>query len=249
MITPAEYIKNPNPENATAWLYMPEVMEHIFLGNTKKTAFKHDYEFHHHFLADLKTDMGRPLVNEGFNGQFTEHFIPKKKHREVISDIGELNIDRYLANERNCFDEVRTLPAERSAKTIILDAGIAAGERDGREIAERHRKIYAMAAAAEGNNEPLRVIAVFCMKTDEFPVDIRFFIIIKDYDDPIFPGIWSAFKDNESANDLLNCFMRFVVGTIRTNNGYPINCPISKKDFGEDEEVILIDCKKVRMEG
>ena len=73
------------------------------------------------------------------------------------------------------------------------------------------------------------------------------YLVVKDYDDPIFPGIWSAFKSNRATNNFLNCFMDFIVGTHASGNGTAVTVDIGDDMFSDS--VQLIDTKRVVLDG
>ncbi len=100
----------------------------------------------------------------------------------------------------------------------------------------------------EGEDIPCRVICALGISIPErYGQDpLKIYSVIKDYSDPIFPGIWGAIRNNADTNSFVNVIMDFMVGTRCGGNGTPTEIRV-KEDFPEDEEVIILDAKRVKL--
>lgn len=249
----AEFQKADNKTKAkmlTVWVYLEDMLQLVLESKAEESIYKNNRP-EERLLEALRSKYENALKDplpkgNHFDETFEDHYIPQIRHREVYSDMGEIDIDRYLEKHPKMFSEVITIEHERRAKTVIFEMGVNWNERYREDVAERFKKIYALASQAEGNGEPLRVIAAFGHNIRELdPIApnapyFRFFMVIKDYDDPIFPGIWGILRNNTSANYFINGIADFWEGTHEIVNGRVVKFSISAKDFPEDE-IIVID--------
>jgi hypothetical protein len=241
MLTPQEYIERNPP---VAWLHGLDVLEWVLRGDTKATIYKH-HDPQPGCLSDLRREIEtHPAEPGSFDEILEDVFHRASRSREIPSEIGDLDIDRYLGGDPKCFDEVIRERFERPALTIVLDMCIPWRERDDPDMAPRHRKVYALALKAEAEGRPCRVVSVGAEKVPESQETIRFYVVIKDYNEPIYPGLWGGLKTNRSANDFLNCIMDYLHGTRDRANGTVCEWNV-REDLPEDEEVIVIDSKRL----
>jgi hypothetical protein len=251
-------IREEAKKNNVFWIYGPDLAEHIqSVGNSieeqvdfakKRTAFNCPFDLCRDYLRTVQEAM-RDKVNRvevlSCDESYEVNYIPSPKHREVFSDMGDLAVERYLDKHNLPFDEVKVLVKEGQSHTAFIDIGVNAGNRSDTYVDEQHKKIYAMAANAEATRAPFRVIAAYSLVTGEGK--FRFFIVLKDYDDPIFPNIWACIGNNASTNSLLNTISDFVIGTNDPGNGYTNECPIRKSDLGEEEEVVIVQAHTAKL--
>ncbi len=241
MITVKEYIARRMPEKA--FLYMPDVIEHILKHDTRKTVYKcpttEEYCFNE-FLERLKAPPEAPEIFESC----IDAYSPRRRHKELNADSGNFDIGRYLEGERRPFVDVFSIQSPQPARTILIDSCLAAHERDDDAITEQHKAIYADTLRAEADGTPVRVVACRSSKIDELKKPYTVYIIIKDWNDPIFPDIWGALKTGASTNSFGNCFQDFITGSHSPANGHP-STTLYGEDFPPEEEIILI--KPVRI--
>ncbi|MFP3869032.1 MAG: hypothetical protein ACLFUU_12905 [Desulfobacteraceae bacterium] len=244
MQTAAEYIAKPrgNPEN-TLWLHGMDALEHILQGDTDQTAFKDRGDSREH-LNTLKREMETPCPTEDFQEALEEVEFSKPRWKARASQEGDFEVEAWLNGESACFTEYFKDSRQVNAISVVLDMVVPWRERHGAYMAPRHRKVYQIALEAEAQGIPCRVVACFSEKVPEYRKDLRIFLVIKDYDDPIFPGLWGGLKSNLTANAFINCFMDYIVGTRHPNNGNLQYMEIGD-DFWDDE-VILIEPRFVR---
>lgn len=241
MLTPEEYITE-KPQ--VAWLNGLEVLEHCLNADYRETIYKDPHPAMGR-LDELREELERHSKEDEFS-EIEENVFYEDYHiLERSSETGDLNIDRYLDRDERCFDEyVKVLQeGEKDAVSVIMDMSIPWTERDAGEMEKRHHDIYKIVLQCEADQIPCRVVAVYGSMIPERKKVLKFYIVIKDYNDPIFPGLWGAFKTNKTTNNFGNVVMDFLVGTEHSGNGTPT--PISIGDDIEDDELILIRTKRV----
>ena len=235
MITPEEYIER-KPKKF--FMHILDLCPHILKGDYKLTAYK-DSNPSQSAFRDFRRAMAEKVDLDNLTEIYEEKYRKSWKWDAIKSDGGDLIIENYIAREELCFEEWIKKEDKKPALTILMDASIPANERSGKSLKIRHEKIYKITAEAEGEGRPCRVIACLGVDIPEIQGDMMTaYFIIKDYDDPIFSGIWSALKDNRTGNDFANVVMDFLVGTKADGNGVPDIIYIGD-DFEEDEVVII----------
>ena len=244
MITVREYIARKMPPRS--FLSMPDVVNHILKHDTRRTVFKcpdtldSDICFKN-FVQSLKTPPETPKL---FNSCIDEAYSPRRRHKEFDADSGDLDLDRYLNHEPRPFSDVFTIYEPRPARTILIDSCIPGKERNDEDTTEQHKAVYMEALKAEAEGTPLRVIACRTSRIDELTAPYTVYIVLKDWNDPIFPNIWGALKTSETTNDFGNCFQDYITGSHAHNNGWP-RTTYYENDFSPDEEIILINPKRI----
>ena len=112
-------------------------------------------------------------------------------------------------------------------------------------LEECHQKAYGIALRAEADGVPCRVIAIHGLEIPEFTgVNAERWMIIKDFNDPIFPGIWGAFKNNATTNTFNNVCEDYLYGTSCPGNGGVRPVDVSK-DFADEEVIILEPANRI----
>ena len=246
MLTPQEYI---DIKPKVAWLYGLDVLTHVLQGDHNQTAYK-DCSPAKGYLRSLSAELGEHKVQDDFDTIIEERYKTEYRVEPLDSEMGELDVDKFLDSNPRCFNEYHKDAHIRAGITIAFEFSMEYGARDGSEMLTTHKECYAIAAECEANQTPCRVIACGCLqipelkpsgdrphrgrfanteaymkahkKYDELEKSMFFraYIIVKDYQDPIFPGIWGAFKDNRSSNDFTNVLMDYLVGTRASGNGH-----------------------------
>lgn len=244
MITPDEYIEI-KPQ--VAWIHALDVLKHVLKGDHTETAYKDD-DPSEKFFRELTKEMQKhsKVADDAFLEIQDECYMPVKKYKAFASDCdGEFDVDSFLDNDERCFREDLKVRSRKPALTLVFDMGIPYGERDGKEMEERHQIIYRMTMEAMSEGRPIRVIAASVCRIDEFYTNpFRLYMIVKDFSDPIFPGIWGALKNNKCTNSLANVIYDYLVGTHTSSNGYPEYWNAAK-DLDEGDEVIVVRPKRV----
>jgi hypothetical protein len=244
MLTPEEYIEM-KPESV--WIHALDVLDHCLRGVVENTAYGCTSASTSH-LNDLKDAMGTKDEGKKFNEILKDTFRKTPKAKPRMADEGDLVLDSYLNGEERCFEEFFKENVYSAATTVVMDIAIAAAERDGPEMEIRHEKIYKIACDAEAKGDPCRVIAAAGVDIPETEDPIKLLFVIKDYDDPIFPGIWGAMETNATTNTFLNVVMDYLVGTHSTGNGSPAVIDLSD-EVPPDEDVIVLNSRRIIYRG
>ena len=249
MITAGEYvIYKPK----TFFIHAVELLRHVLKGNHRQTAYVgkgKDFKSTHH-LRDLMKDLEKheKESDKDFRRLQKESYRRKKAWRDIDAETGDLQLDRYLNKEIKMYTDQKSTQKKKRALSLIIDIGTNAGERGDTFIEERYEKIYKLTFQAMAERRPCRVIAVTGFGIPEIRTQpLKIYMVIKDYRDPIFPGIWGALKANAQANTLLNCISEYLIGTKDYGNGSASTVYINS-DIRHDE-IQLIDCKKVIFKG
>jgi hypothetical protein len=220
------------------WVHALDVLRHVLRGDHLDTLYKDDRPSSS-FLRELQSYLdGKPKEVDCFLEAKHNVFIQERRWRRFDSECGDLSVERYLDGELRPFDDYRKKFVDKPAITLVMDISVPHSERDGKEIAERHRQIYNYACLANKEGRPCRVIGAERRKHPEDAIeDLRTLTILKDYDDPIFPAIWAAFEDNRLANSYANATADYFLGSCAHGNG-----TYQHYDISEDilEETITI---------
>jgi hypothetical protein len=246
VLSPKEYINRGCPE--TVWFYMPDLVSHLFSSDMKNSLHKGNgniSQMEEH-KKDLKEEMKKGTHDaEDLNVQ-AECFERKRTHRELDSDSGTFDVERYLDGDERPFMDVFTQEVNKTSKTILIEMGASWGERHNEEtFRKRHQAAYAEVLKAEATGTPIRVVGCYSASYHEFKVPRKYYAIVKDYTDPIFPEIWGCLRSGTTANDMANLISFTVIGTKSGSNGSPVSFDVDV-DFPEDEDLILIDPKRAR---
>jgi hypothetical protein len=223
----------PNP----LWTHALDVLKHVLKGDHKATFFKHNGS-ERHFLEELQSYLdGKPKEVDSFLEAKHNAFVQERRWKRFDSECGDLSVNRLLDGEPRPFDDYRKTFVPKPAITIIMDMTVPYGERDGKSVAQRHEQIYKYACEANKEGRPCRVIAAEKCDITE-AAGHKSFIILKDFDDPIFPSIWAAFENNRLANSFINAYMDYFIGTHHYGNGTCMSYDLAE-DF--DENAILVN--------
>lgn len=241
MITAKEYIKE---KPTTIWIHGLEMLEHVLRGDVSQTAYGDQSPSEQHLPALRKELEEHKEVNGGYQEALEEHYLPNRKRVRVESKHGAFKVNAYLnGGKKECFTRRKREITHKKGITLCMDVGISAGERSGTRMVERHRKIYGLAAKYAAENRPCRVVA--CCKILYWGAEVkelRLYIVIKNYDEPMYPGIWGAFKTNASTNTLLNVISDYLIGTRDSSHGSPGRLNVAE-DMDYDEAQIIGDEK------
>ena len=246
MITPEEYIKK---KPYCFFIHGLDLLDYVLKGRTESefTAYG-DQKHNPEHLRDLKTGMSKRLdIDPEYYSIIENSEFVQRKAIRMNSDVGELDIDRYLDKEEQCFIEYRKEQIPYDALTILIEIAIPYAERYSDEMKYRHREAYKIAVESELNNRPCRVLGVLAISIPEIaPETLRCYVIIKDFNDPIFPGIWGALQNNSTTNDLWNVMSDYLIGTECHGNGLAVIFN-PRRDFSDDEELVSISSKRLNI--
>lgn len=235
-------------------LHCLDLLRYILKGDASKSVFK-DNDPQRRFYDELVAEMGEHATESGLDMAKEEWFRPVKRTKEVVSDMGWVDVDAYVSGEQRMFNEPVKVRKNMPGVTIVLDMVLPYADREENYMKVRHQKIYDLVMKLEGQGYPVRVVAVARMgiselhgKGEKGSYNFWTIVTIKDWSDPIFAGIWGAFKNNRSTNALLNCYMDYVIGTSDYGNGH---CSMGDCEhlFPPFEEVCIIDAKYINYKG
>lgn len=245
MLHPKEWAEREDrPE--TMWIHGLDAVEHCLKGDVTQTAYKNTEPALDAFERFTRAMQDNSYDYDSYNQALENQDIHDDVWKDIPSDMGDLDVDSYIEREEYIFEEAYKKRELKPAINIIFEFGINAGETSGTEIERRHEKIYPMVLEAQAQGVPTRVIAAAAIQFGEWGrKTMRVYMVIKDWEDPIFPGIWGALRNNNTANAFCNVLMDYIVGTHDYGNGRSIGYDITD-DLPEDDEIILVECDKLR---
>ena len=233
-LTPQQYLDLPKRRQPWAYYFhILEVVKHCLKGDPSQTLYKDQRPARQHF-EDFREAMEERQKEDNFQEILQNNYRPLRRFKEVASDQGELDIGACIRkrinpnSEEQIFKEEIQVVKRQPALTILLDAAINFAGRESSEMTARHKEVYSLTVHCMSVGRPVRVIACKVQRFTERRQKVAFFFILKDYSDPIFPGIWGALQSNRTANDFANTFMDYFVGTRHRGNGYPVDWNVSE---------------------
>jgi hypothetical protein len=204
--------------NIDLWIPAIDLMEHILKFEIDNTIFKSKHHpMEKECIGILRNEIDKDRDDfETFDEAFDNAYIPTKKYKPERSDDGELLIDAYIGGEKKPFEDmVQVLEDSKKALSIFINFGLNMNERYGNDIDQAYKEVYRIAASCEADNRPCRVIGTFADRVDEDSGSclVRLMVVLKDYNDPIFPTIWAGINNNLVAHALCVCAVVFLIGT------------------------------------
>ena len=183
------------------------------------------------------------------NKVLEDNLTKKDKWVRYDSTEGDLDVERFLSEDKTgaigpVFDDYQKTKRPKPAMTIIMDVAIPHRERSLPDMTKRHKEVFTIATQAFMEGRPCRIIALWSVDYDDVAMARKFFITIKDFNEPIFSGIWGAFKNNKSTNNFLNVMMDYFVGAYDYCNGRPSTLHVS--EYMMEQEYTLIDPKRLK---
>lgn len=247
MITPQEYVDrfNDKPPD-TMWVHGLDLLQHCLQGDRTKTFWR-DTKHHKKYLWEVQEELERHsnVEKENLNKVLEDGLRQQTKWKRVDDYSGDLDIDMYLGDRSGdspMFNSYTKEKRFRPAMNILMDCEIPWGERGGSEMIRRHKRVYELTVQAVNEGRPCRVIAASRFQIDEMP-RMTLFIVVKDFSEPIFSGIWGAFKTNASTNSFLNVIMDYWIGTSDFGNGSAVG--FSASEYFTENEVTIVDAKRI----
>lgn len=221
MNTVEEVLANPPQEEMT--LHCMDVLKHVLKGKDAATMFGspvRDDEWD--IFKTFREALEARAETDDFDEVVEECYQPKKRWKMRYSESdGDFCVDRYLDNDPRMFESESKELDKTDGLTLILDMICGYDERDSNKMQQRHTKCYTEAMEALSIGRPVRVLGILPLS---FPERKKLFvhIVIKDWDDPIFPGIWGVLKNNLTGNCFWNVLCDFLIGTKSGHNGLAI---------------------------
>lgn len=245
MLTCAEYVEQGGPaSDGSIWVNGLDLLDHCLQADPTQTLYRSS-RIHQDVFNGLTDALGTPVETEEFQEVMLNSYDPKPAWQSFEDDGGDLNVERWLDGNENCFDNHQKVPYKNQAVTVAIDMAIPWIERCSGAMAERHKAVYEIVAKCEADRIPCQVVGVFGVKikSDEHPVPLRIFSIIKDYHDPIFAGIWGAFVSNATTNDFINVVMEGFVGSRHYGNGTPWHTDLD--EYMPDDFIYVVKAKRL----
>lgn len=245
MVTAREFIQNPTSK---LWAHGLEILRHTLKGDWTDTAFKHPLDpYSSRCLDEMRAELERHMDRDREFDELVERTNFRAKRRvSQWDDSGDLEVGAYIDREELCFVDWPKMEApQQKGITILIDAAVPWCDRDENYMVEGHKKAYEIAVQAEADGVPCRVVAVYSVAIPEFAKPSVRYIVIKDFHDPIFPGIWGALKSNKTTNNLINTTEDYLVGTRAPGNG-SITSIYSGDEFAEDDVIVIEPATRIK---
>jgi hypothetical protein len=252
MLTVQEYIQryrgSDKPDfKGPIWLDAMDMMQHI-LKFKEDTIWPNRKEGTKETTKDeLRDGIGTGQDQaEKCQEAFENSYKGKLKVRPEMHDTeGDIDVQAYLNGDRKLFERfVKVEVEQKTAVSIFINFAVNYGDRGGRHVERAYHKVYDIAAQAESEHLPCRVIGVFAACSGDYQgtgrtaTPLITFVVLKDFDSPIYPSIWAGIKNNAIANTLCRAVQTEVVGCRDSALGVTPRQSISMGQFcGDDEEV------------
>jgi hypothetical protein len=247
------------------WVHALDLLEHVLkmdtdnsfyktpICGTKKGSVNGGQTYLEHLDEAMQTP---PPPDPEFENIMQDCFRKKKKYKLRQSKRGQrFNVGGYISmkagdKDARPFKKYYKDHKRETAKTLVFEMCTPYIDRDKDYQRDRHKIIYSVALACEAKNIPCRVVGYLGTDTgrkDEG--EYRFFVVIKDYNEKIYPGIWGALQSCATSNSFENSIMNYFVATKATNNGYPhVKCELEKY-IPDDEDVLVINGRNTSIRG
>lgn len=219
------------------WLHGLDLLEHILQGDTEQTFFRSTMD-HKDLLEQLQEELQK--VEEDKFQEINEELGKRKaQFIEFKDEEGDFDPEAYIEGDDFVFIEEEKQHQQGKGLNLFIDLSIPWHDRTKKDMQKRHEQVYSLALERESYNYPTRVIAAYSAKIMEKENPIKVFVVLKDYDDPIFPGLWGGLKNNKTGNCFLNCIQNYFIGTGSMGNGHIERISLSK--IVQDEEFSIIE--------
>lgn len=243
MLTAAEYIKE---KPTTLYIHGLEALKHCLKGDYQQTAYR-DPNPDMTRLAMFQDEITRHVENaQDFNEHYKDKLKLGKTRKRHKSTSGDFNTERYINGSKRPFDASRKTIGGQRGVTVLFCAGINAQDVNGKIMEERHKRAYDFAAKCFNERRPCRIIAVkwnqYIHESTQPFKTFKLYVIVKDFNDPLFPTIWGAYKTNASTNMWSNIMWDFLIGTHSDGHGQP-SAAYVLEDFQEDRIHVISDPK------
>ena len=166
-------------------------------------------------------------------------FVPKDKYRVTYDDTGSLDVGSFIAGEDFCFEDEQLRRSQQPAMSAILDISVPWKNREDTYMIKRHRKVYDLVAQCDSEDRPIQIVGAYARKFPELKKTLTLFIVIKDYNDPIFPSIWGGLKDNACTNTFINVIADYFIGTHSQGNGDKRSIENAEQYFPDHEDLVI----------
>jgi hypothetical protein len=169
---------------------------------------------------------------------------PRRRSRTILAQDGDdISVEGYIEGDvRRLFERpVREEARRKAAVSIVIDGNCSAADRHLNYMESRQAQAYALVMQCERDGRPCRVVVRKESQYSDRPElgMVSWHFVAKDWDEPMFPALWGAFKNNPTTNDFWNCICAFIVGGAPDGNGHVRNYNLDS--LPADEEIIVVD--------
>ena len=248
MLTPAEYLRRFDAPPRTIWVHGLELLAHILRGDATQTFYR-DPDHERRYLLELQEAMEASCApqNDQLNRVMEGGLRRHRRWRRFDDYTGDLDVGRYISwrpgDDPRLFNNYENCRRLLPSMNILLDMAIPYVERGLGEMAQRHQEVYELALQAANENRPCRVVACWSVKIRELREPLNLFVVVKDFGDPLFGGIWGALRTNATTNSLLNAIMDYFIGTSSGGNGH--STTLTASEHFTDGEVRIVRAKRI----
>lgn len=242
LTTIEQWLKDPTP---TLWCDIRSLVPHILKEDTnlslhKTPIYKKYGSGDNTYIRIVRDAMENHQIPTSYRKTILNSWNPQRKRKERKSDDGDFCLDRYLDGDPEPFTETVKFYSPKPAVNIVFDCAVRSYDVTKTYMEERHKRAFALANECESMRVPCRILAAWRSQylSREYPSTITWFFVIKDYDGPIYPGIWGVLATNKSTNAFTNCVSNYVVGTARPANAYLPTWNVSPY-IKKDERIVL----------
>jgi hypothetical protein len=239
MLTPREWIQDKN-RAPYLWVSGLDLFKYLLQGDITQTAYGCTEMSDHDHFGEFKRAMTEHVHDTSFDQ--IQHDVlsrPKNVYKEISADTGDLDIGAYVANDTKKFTDNQRKRVYKHALTLVLDFGFNYSERNHDEMNDYHKQVYAVAFKAFSEKRPCRVIAAMAIQCSEIPDGMRYYIVLKDFSEPLYPGVWGVFQNNAYSNSFVNVLQDYILGTHDLANGHVCHWNIAK-DMPDGSEIIVL---------
>ncbi len=237
MPTPLEYLEDGIPASHELWLNGLDIVKHCLQKDSQQTFFKTTRPATRHWNDWSEAMSKRAENDDNFQDIYDNAYIDKNQWETVDNDSGLLDVGQFIAGEELCFDEDVQVYETGDCMSVLIDIAIPYCERSKSYMIERHKLVYDLIAQCDSEERPIQVIGVLGVKVDELPTPLKIFIVVKEYNDTIFPAIWGTLINNEVCNSFINVIMDYFIGTHDCGNGSPRTVKDAEIYLPEQEEL------------
>ena len=239
MLTPNEYLTNTMPRSNELWINGLDIVSHCLQRDHTQSFYKDDSPALHHWDEWSDAMQDKVKAEDNFDDIYDNAYAPKKAWKNINRESGALCVSSYLSGAKRCFKTRKKLRQTHDALSILIDISIPYCERSQNYMVKRHKAVYELIAQCDSDDRPVQIVGVTSQRIPELKKPLNIFIMVKDYNDSIFPSIWGALKTNETCNSFINVIMDYFVGTSTFGNGSPRDLLNAEQYFPMNEELII----------
>lgn len=238
MQLPQDYVTNGLPANQEVWVNGMDLIAHCLKKDTANTLFK-DQSPASGWSAWTKALQQPSSVTDQLQDIYDNAYTQKASYIETQDDMGDLDVSAFIGGEELCFTSEQSMSGQAAAVSVLFDISVPWGSRDKSYMVERQKAVYSFIAQCDSENRPVQIVGCYSRTFSELEKPVTMFVIIKDYNDSVFPTIWGGLKDNRSTNLFLNVIADYFIGTRQYSNGSKAVVRNAERFFPDNEHLII----------